>query len=466
LFFRKDAMKNYYDYLYDKIQLSGEYGIDPVFMPDVLFDFQKHLVQWAIRKGRCAIFADCGLGKTLMQLVWAQNIVMKTNKPVLIITPLSVSKQTELEAEKFGIEAERSKDGKYTKKIVITNYERMHYFNENEFEGVVCDESSILKNYDGKTKDQITKILRKIKYRLLATATAAPNDYIELGTSSEALGYLGHMDMLGKFFKNDQNSCDVKSKGKFIDNKWRLKGHAHQSFWRWITSWSRSVRYPSDLGFDNQGFNLPELRIDHNKITVPGLALDGYFKEFCISAIGLKEEREEIRKTINQRCEIVAEKIIDKNDYSVSWCNLNDEGDLLEKIIPGSVQVSGKDSDDKKEEKLINFTTGQYKHIIIKPKIGGFGLNWQHCNYMTFFPTHSYEQFYQAVRRCYRFGQKRPVSVDLIYTEGMESIVGNLERKRDQADKMFESMVKEMNNALTVKIDRNYKEKEIIPKWL
>ena len=245
---------NYYDYLENKTQLYGNFGIKPKFIPDFLFDFQKELIEWSLLKGKSAIFADCGLGKSPMELVWSQNIVEHTNGNILFLTPLAVTKQMENEAEKFNIHAKRSRDGKIHSKITITNYEQLKHFNPNDFVGVVCDESSILKNFKGSLKQDITKFMRKIKYRLLATATAAPNDFIELGTSSEALGYLGYMDMLGKFFKNDQNNCATNRAGRFTEaTKWRLKGHAHRDFWRWVTSWSRALRKPSDMGFSGVG---------------------------------------------------------------------------------------------------------------------------------------------------------------------------------------------------------------------
>jgi hypothetical protein len=459
---------NYKEFLEKKRQLNNNFGFKPIYIPDYLFDFQKYLVEWSLLRGRSAIFADCGLGKTPMQLVWADNVVRQTNKPVLILTPLSVSIQTELEAEKFNIEAKKSKDGKFKTKIVITNYERLHYFNPDDFSGIVCDESSILKNFKGHIKNAITIFMRKIPYRLLATATAAPNDYIELGTSSETLGYLGYMDMLGKFFKNDQNNCAVKSnRGRFVGQvKWRLKGHAEEQFWRWITSWSRVIRKPSDLGFEDKNFNLPELNIKNNILKIAGFSVKGFFPEFSIQAKGLKEERQETRATLKNRCEKVAEIESNIKDYSTIWCNLNDEGNLLEKIIPDSVQVSGRDSDDSKEEKLIAFSKGQIKKIIIKPKIGAFGLNWQHCNHITTFPTHSYEQEYQLIRRCWRFGQKRKVFVDRVFTEGFAKVVTNLERKQEQANIMFNNLIKEMNNSLSLDRDKIFTKKVELPKWL
>lgn len=452
----------YNEFLYNKTQLSGNFGFDPVFMPEFLFDFQKSLIEWSLKKGKSAIFADCGLGKSPMELVWAENVYQKTGLPVLLLTPLAVGIQMQLEAEKFGINAKRSHTGEIESHIVITNYERLHYYNADDFGGVVLDESSILKNFKGHIKHDITIFMRKVKYRLLATATAAPNDFIELGTSSESLGYLGHMDMLNKFFKNDMNNSSTgRYRGEAV--KWRLKGHAEEGFWRWVTSWSRAIRKPSDLGFDDTKFVLPALtEIDH-ELPVTGRYIDGAL--FAMPAVGLKEQRQETRATIEDRCKKAAEIVNATNDFAVVWCNLNDEGDLLEKLIPNSIQVSGKDDDEKKEKKLVSFSKGEFRVLIIKPKIGAFGLNWQHCNHVVFFPTHSYEQYYQAIRRCWRFGQKRPVKVDLVFTEGDENMIANLKRKQNQASTMFDNLVKHMNNALEVKANNNFNKKMEMPKW-
>lgn len=458
---------NYEEFLENKYQLGGNQGFEPLFMPDFLFDFQKCLVEWSTKKGRGAIFADCGLGKSPIELVWAQNIVQKTNGNVLLLTPLAVGAQMKREADKFGIEAYRSRDGKIHGKITITNYEQLNHFNAVDFQGVICDESSILKNFNGKIKHQINIFMRKIPYRLLATATAAPNDFIELGTSSEALGYLGYMDMLNKFFKNDQNNSATNRRGRFTEEtKWRLKGHAHQSFWRWVTSWARAVRYPSDLGFKNDGYILPKLIENEHELDFYGRDVEGILPGFLLPARGLKEQRDERRATIDERCEKAASIVNSHNDFSVVWCNLNSEGDLLEKIIPDAIQVSGRDSDDAKEEKLISFSEGKTRVLITKPKIGAWGLNWQHCNRMIHFPTHSYEQFYQSVRRSWRFGQKRKVIVDLIFTKGDENVILSLKRKQKQAIEMFDKLVEYMNNSLSINNIKEFKNKMEEPVWL
>lgn len=458
----------YKEFLENKTQLSGNFGFDnDLFIPDYLFDFQKELLKWSLKKGRSAIFADCGMGKTIIELVWAENVIRKTNKSVLILTPLAVTFQFLKEGERFKIKCEKNNDGVIKENIIyVTNYEKLHLFNPNDFSGVVCDESSILKNFSGIIKNQINIFMRKIKYRLLATATAAPNDYIELGTSSEALGYLGYIDLLNKFFVNDQNNTDTHgSRGRFADVvKWRLKGHSEIPFWRYITSWSRAIRKPSDLGFDDKDFILPNLNIEYIKIDSDGYIPKGQL--FSIEANGITLLRKEVKHTIQDKCKIAAEIVNNSKEFFVVWCNLNEEGDLLEKLIPDSIQVSGKDNDDKKEKKLLQFSNGEKRVMIIKPKIGAFGLNWQHCNNIIYFPTYSYEQYYQAIRRCWRFGQEKEVNVKILYTDGLNKVIKILEHKSNQADKMFENLVKEINNSLTLKNNDNFNKKEELPKWL
>ena len=453
---------NYDEFLHSKTQGGADSGFDPVWMPDFLFDFQREMVEWAIRKGRAAIFADCGLGKTPMGLVWASNVVRKCNKPVLYLTPLAVASQTVREAEKFGIDAIQSREGSCVGHIIVTNYERLHYFKPDDFAGVVCDESSILKSFAGARKQEITEFMRKVPYRLLQTATAAPNDYIELGTSSEALGYMGHMDMLNRFFKNDlNNSAQGRMRGEVI--KWRLKGHAELPFWRWVCSWARAIRRPSDLGFDDSRFILPPLNEIEHLVEAKSLA-DGML--FAMPAVGLKEQREERRRTVEERCEQVAALVNDTGQPALVWCHLNDDGDLLEELIPDAVQVSGSDSDERKEERLEAFADGRARVLVTKPKIGAWGLNFQHCNHVTFFPSHSFEQYYQAVRRCWRFGQKRAVRVDIVTTDGERGVMKNLQRKADQADEMFSRLVAEMNNARAIARVNEMTKPIEVPEWL
>lgn len=455
-------MNAYAAFLEAKANVGGDHGFDVDDLPGFLFPFQRDLVQWSLRKGRAALFADCGLGKTPMQLVWADQVARRTNQNVLILTPLAVATQTAREAKKFGIEARVSRDGTVHRGITITNYQKLHCFDRNDFVGVVCDESSILKNFAGAARQAITSFMRKMPYRLLATATAAPNDYAELGTSSESLGYLGHIDMLNRFFKNDlNNSAQGRAYGEVI--KWRLKGHAEQPFWRWVCSWARAVRFPSDMGHSDEGFVLPQL-IEREHLVEAETLPDGML--FALPAVGLREQREERKRTIGERCERVADLVNDTGQPALVWCHLNDEGDALEKAIPDAVQVSGRDSDDAKEAKLMAFADGTARVLVTKPKIGAWGLNYQHCNHVTFFPSHSYEQYYQGVRRCWRFGQKRPVTVDLVVTEGEMGVLKNLKHKATQADAMFASLVEHMNDALTIQRMNGFNQKTEVPAWL
>lgn len=450
----------YHDFLEKKIHSGSTEGIDAVFLPSFLKDFQSSIVEWSLKKGRSAILADCGLGKTAMQLVWAENIRRVTNKRVLILAPLAVSSQTVREGEKFGIEVTKS-DGKIFP-LTVSNYEKINKFNPSDFAGIVLDESSILKNFEGAIKNEVTRFMTKIPYRLLATATAAPNDFTELGTSSEALGYLGYMDMLNRFFKNDNNNSGTKRLyGEAPE--WRLKGHSEIPFWRWVTSWARAFRKPSDLGFSDSGFTLPPVIYNRHEVLsrtrTPG-------KLFSIPGRNLREQREEVKRTVVERCEKAASLVNETGKSAIVWCHLNEEGDLLEKIIKDSIQVSGKDSDSRKEEKFIDFTELKSRVLICKPKIGAWGMNWQHCSHIVYFPSHSFESFYQSVRRCHRFGQRSSVTVDIVLTEGESLVMENLAQKEGKATRMFENLVNEMNHSLSINRIDNFTKKEVIPSWL
>lgn len=451
----------YRQFLEEKIHEGADQGFEPTFLPPQLIDFQRSMVEYAVRKGRAALFEDCGLGKTLQFLAWAQNVVEHTNRPVLILTPLAVAGQTIREADKFGIPATRSHAGEIESKIVVTNYERLAAFNPADFAGVVCDESSILKSFDGSRKSEITDFMRKVPYRLLATATAAPNDYIELGTSSEALGYLGFMDMLNRFFKNDlNNSATRRHYGEAP--KWRFKGHAELPFWRWVCSWARAIRKPSDLGFEDGGFVLPPL-IERSHLVVSESIAPGML--FQLPAATLPEQREEKKRTVKERCEKVAE-LVAHYQPALVWCHFDAEADMLERIIPGAKQVAGKHSDEEKEKRFLGFIDGSIRVLVTKPKIGALGLNFQHCAHVVDFPSHSYEQRYQGIRRCWRFGQTRPVVVDTVHTEGEARVMENLQRKAAAADRMFGNLVAEMNDAFNIG-RRSAPTKPVeVPSWL
>ncbi len=405
---KKNSMNDYLEFLQKKKHTTIDYGIDVNWLPESAFDFQKYIIEKSVRKGRIAIFADTGLGKTLVQLSIAKNIINGTNKKVLILTPLAVAFQFILEADRIGIDdIEYSKDGKHSKKIVVCNYERLHYFDSNDFVCVILDESSILKNFDGKIKNQINSFIKKVPYRYLSTATPSPNDFIELGTSSEALGYMGYMDMLTKFFKNNQNSVD--SNNRNIGEKFYLKPHAEKDFFAWVNQWAIMVKMPSDLGFSNERYNLPNLFI--NKHTVKNQSLithNGQVQIFAPIAKSMTEVRYEQKQTESQRCEKAVELAHGKT--SVYWCNTNNESAILRQSDSEAVEIIGSQSIEKKEEILIAFAKGEIKRLITKAKMTGMGLNWQHCNHSVFFPTWSYEQYYQAIRRFWRFGQKNDVA--------------------------------------------------------
>ena len=466
----------YDDFLEAKTQRTGDGGFDPLWMPDFLFDFQRDLVEWSILKGRGAIFADCGLGKTPMQLVWAENVARKTNKNVLILAPLAVSQQVVNEAGKFGLEVGISRDGIPAGKLTVINYERLHKADSSDYIGAVCDESSIIKHWSGKTQKAVTRFMTKMPYRLLCTATPAPNDFVELGTSSEALGYLNHSAMLETFFR--QISDDEKKKRATADDiihskrlswrviqsigQWALKAHAFEPFWKWVSVWARACRKPSDLGpYDDSKFVLPPLnRIDHT--VIPRKPPPGYL--FTLPAFGLNQERAERRRTIEERTELVTE-LTQGSDRAVVWCQLNDEGDAIEKAIPDAIQVKGTQSIDRKEELLESFMDGQSRILVTKAKIAGLGLNMQHCAHVITFVDHSYEKFYQSMRRCWRFGQKRPVRLDVIATEGEVNVRKNMDRKERLATQMFESVVAFMNQSEDIASTTQETQLEV-PEWM
>jgi len=459
---------DYAAFLAAKSQLTNAGGFEPVDLPGHLFDFQRALTEWAVRQGRGAIFADCGLGKTPMELAWAEQVYRHTGKPVLILTPLAVGFQAVHEAEKFGHDAGLSRTGKPVASITITNYEQLPKFDPADFGGVVCDESSILKSFDGVTRANVTEFMRRINFRLLGTATAAPNDWTELGTSSEALGGLGYMDMLTRFFTKGNRAVSsrgprmITGTGRINENdQYRLKGHADEPFWRWVASWARATRRPSDLGFDDGRFALPRL-ITRETIVEASRPAEGTL--FDVPAYGLREEREEARRTLTERCEAAAAALEDA-EHAVAWCHLNDESATLARLIPGAVEVSGADSPDEKEAKLSAFSEGEIRVLVTKPIIGAWGLNWQHAHRMTYFPSHSYEQYYQAVRRMWRFGQQHDVVIDVIATEGGRNVLGNLNRKAEQADAMFSALVAHMNDALDIK-GHHYDNEIEVPAWL
>jgi hypothetical protein len=396
----------------------------------MLFDFQKDIVRWALKRGRAAIFADCGMGKTGMQLEWANHVP----GDVLILAPLAVSSQTVREAEKFGVgevvySADGSKKGKYT----ITNYERLEKFNPGDYTGIVLDESSILKSYTGKYRTMLVENWSSVPFRLAATATPAPNDFMELGNHAEFLGSMKREEMLAMFFVHDGGETQ----------KWRIKGHARDDFWEWVASWAVMIRKPSDLGYEDGDFILPEMKIE--QITVHSeKATDGFL--FPMEAQGLGDRQKARRTTIEDRCKKAAEIVNADNEQWIVWCDLNDESSMLDKMINGSVEVAGIHKEDYKKDKLLGFAKDEFRVLTSKPKIAGWGMNYQNCHNMAFVGlSDSYESFYQAVRRCWRFGQKHHVNVKVITSDLEGAVVKNIERKERDAEEMANQMVKFMH---------------------
>lgn len=436
-------MRDYLEFIESKKHTTNEFGFNYVYMPDEVFDFQQAIIERAVKKGRMGIFADTGLGKTRISLAVAQNIVRHTNGRVLILTPLAVAFQFIEEATAIGIDdIEYSRDGIYSKGIVICNYERLHYFKPSDFQGVLLDESSILKNFNGQIKNQITSFIKKVKYRYLTTATPSPNDFIELGTSSEALGYMGYMDMLSKFFSSVGDT--IESRSKNIGVKYYLKPHAETSFFQWVNSWSIMLKKPSDIGFSDERYILP--RLVTNKHTVMNKSLsevEGQVLLYKQEAKSMHEIRVEQRQTEVERCEKAVELASDKT--SVYWCNTNNESALLKDMDKEAVEIIGSQTIDRKEEILKAFADCKIPRIITKAKMTGMGLNWQHCNHSVFFPTWSYEQYYQAVRRFWRFGQKNDVTIDLVISEGQSRVLMALGEKTEKAERLYENLVKYVN---------------------
>ena len=449
-------------FLEEKRQLARPTGFEPTWIPGFLFPFQAELLRWQLRLGRGLLLADCGLGKTPIALSVAANVCQEKKGRVLILTPLAVGPQFVSEGEKFGIPVVHSRDGQCgSADIVVSNYEQIDKFDPADFVGVVADESSCIKNWMAKRRGALTEFMRTVPYRMLDTATAAPNDYHELGTSAEALGHLGYFDMLAYFFINDENSLHPTSLGA----RWRFKKAAERPFWRWVCSWARACRKPSDLGdFDDSDFQLPPL-LEHEHIVENTKSLPGVLPGITVEAVTLAEQREERKLNIRERCSLAAE-LADHGDPVAIWTDYNAEADLLEKLIPAAQQLSGSMSDQIKEDRFRAFQDGSLRVLVTKPKIGAWGLNWQHCNRVISFVSHSFEQDYQAVRRCWRFGQERPVIVDRIATPGEARVLRNLKRKAAQAERMFDQLVKMMNDPENLAAHKEAVGRVEVPQWL
>lgn len=427
-------MKDYGDFLKGKAIKDKPTGMaDVPELNPMLFDFQRDIVRWALRRGRAAIFADCGTGKTPMQLEWARRVAEHTGGRVIIFAPLAVAHQTIREGVKFGVHVEYCRDGGTmpNSQVIITNYEMMHHFNAAEFSGVVLDESSILKSHTGKYRTELVESFGTVPFRLACTATPAPNDFMELGNHAEFIGAMTRTEMLSMFFVHDGGDT----------SKWRLKGHAETEFWKWLCSWAVMIRKPSDLGYDNGKFTLPALRMHEH--VVRGSIIPGDL--IPMQASTLSERQSARRSTIEQRCRVVADMVNASDEPWLVWCDLNAESAMLASMIPDAVEVTGNDSQSVKESRIDAFSDGTARVLVSKPSICGFGMNWQHCANMAFTGlSDSYEKFYQAVRRCWRFGQDREVHAHIVTAETEGAVVANIQRKEEDAEKMAESMVEHM----------------------
>lgn len=418
-----------------KIAVCNTGIVEDVTIRGSLFHYQKDIVKWALKKGRAAIFADCGMGKTAMQLEWAYHVNRHTLKPVVILAPLAVGMQTVKEGKKFGIEVNYCRDqSDFKDGINILNYEIIHKFDLFDIGGIVLDESSILKSSNGKTRNLLIDTFKKTQFKLACSATPSPNDYMELGSHSEFLGILNHEEMLAMFFTHDGGETQ----------KWRLKGHARNLFWEWVCGWAIMITKPSDLGYSDEGFLLPSLEYIDHRIKVK-IAADGML--FAMPAESLSERIRARRDSVEDRVKSCADMVNASDETWIIWCNLNSEGDLLESSITGAVQISGSDKPEFKERTMLDFTDGKIKCLISKVSICGFGMNWQNCHNIAFVGlSDSYEQFYQAVRRCWRFGQKETVYAHLFFAETEGNVIQNIKRKDEDCKKMAIGMVNAMKS--------------------
>ena len=434
---------SYAEFVSRKLSTVPPTGIvGEVDLPPSLFPHQDVLTRWALRRGRAAIFADTGLGKMRMGLAWADAVQKYTGKPVMIHTPLAVAAQVAREAERIGIVAKVCREqSDLIGGINITNYDRLHKFDTSIFGAVVLDESGCIKHSDTKTFKSLTEAYRDTPFKLPASATPAPNDWTELGTHAEFLGICTKQEMLAEFFTHDGGDTSV----------WRLKGHAREIFWRWVATWGAMIRRPSDLGFDDGAYNLPHLHVHEHQVSYE-MPLNGML--FATDAQSLSERREARRASMDDRVAECAELVnADRSEPWIVWCDLNAEGDALTKAIDGAVQISGADDTDTKERRLVDFAEGRIRVLVSKPSICGWGLNWQHSARMAFVGvTDSYEAYYQAVRRCWRFGQTRDVHVHVFASKAEGAVVSNLQRKEREAGQMAESLSAETRDAVIAEV--------------
>ena len=425
-------MMDYATFLQSKgKRFKGEgFACDESRLPSAMFEWQKKIVAWATMKGRCALWADTGLGKTIMQLAWADQVIAYTGKPVLILTPLAVSAQTVSEAHKFGLHAAVCAEEHGAVALSVTNYHKLHRFSASNYSGVVLDESSILKSFQGKTKTMLTEAFVQTPYRLACTATPAPNDHLELGNHSDFLGIMPQKEMLARWFLNDLMG----------NMSWRLKGHAKADFWRWVASWALVLRSPADLGYDATGYDLPPLTIHHVTIPTSGIHLDGaLFADASLSATNLHNV---LRQTAPIRAEKAAQIVATNPDASwLLWTHTNYEADEIRSRIQ-TEEVRGSDTDEHKERVLLGFADGSVTRLLTKPSLAGFGMNWQACQNMIFVGMdYSYEKFYQAVRRCWRYGQTKPVNAYLLCTDMEWRLFDSLSKKQAAHQEMQDEMI-------------------------
>ena len=425
----------YSEYLKNKeIKMPDTGFTTDIEINPMLFDFQKDIVKWALRKGRAAIFADCGLGKTPIQLEWAAHVQIKTEGAILIIAPLAVSEQTIREGKKFNIDVSKYEFDTPECGIYITNYEQIDKVDLSLFSGIVIDESSILKSYTGKFRNKIIECTQDMQYKLACTATPSPNDLMELGNHAEFVGSSTRTEMLAMFFVHDGGETQ----------KWRLKGHASTEFWKWVCSWAVMIRKPSDLGYDDNDFILPEINYIHHKVKTDQTA--GFL--FQVEANTLQERLDARRDTIDERATMAAQIVNSNPDKQwLIWCNLNAEADKAKSLIGGAVNVQGSDNDDVKSTNMLKFSSGDIAKLITKPKIAGFGMNWQNCSNVIFLGLNdSFESYYQAVRRCWRFGQNHTVNVHIVTADIEGQVIRNIERKEKDAETMQNEMLKNMKD--------------------
>ena len=451
-------MRKYDDFINSKSRTFENMGIDVDrnSLNSNMFEFQKDIVRWALKKGRAAIFAECGLGKTLMQLSWADEIRKHTGGKILILAPLAVAPQTKEEGEKFGIPVNicESQDD-VIDGINITNYEKIDKFTGNRFQAVVLDESSILKSFTSSTRNKLIDNFSRVPFRLACTATPAPNDHMELGNHSEFLGVMTRAEMLSMYFVHDGGNTA----------KWRLKGHAEDVFWNWMASWAVFIDNPKNLDYEVDGYDLPKLNI--NEIIVDG-------DEVTSETLTLTQRRQARKESLELRCKAAADLVNSSDEQWLVWCDLNDESAMLKNLIDNAVEIKGSDKATHKTGSMLNFSDNLIKCLVTKPSIAGFGMNWQQCHNMIFVGlSDSYEKYYQAVRRCYRFGQKNEVNVYIIISAKEGAVKANIERKQEDAKKMQDSMIKLTKEVtkkelqVTTRIMTEYvpKVKMVLPDW-